>query len=73
MGDGSSDHGTSVIATNANQNMQTPNPNFDEKKYISAFAPLLAAKGWSAHFIIDQGEKVMPLPVRGCREKGPKN
>ncbi|EHA57773.1 1,4-beta-D-glucan cellobiohydrolase cel6a [Pyricularia oryzae] len=33
----------------------TPNPNFDEKKYISAFAPLLAAKGWSAHFIIDQG------------------
>ncbi|TLS25116.1 hypothetical protein PpBr36_07950 [Pyricularia pennisetigena] len=39
----------------------TPNPNWDEKKYISAFAPLLAAKGWNAHFIIDQGEKQQRL------------
>jgi len=32
----------------------SPNPNCDEKKYIEAFAPLLASNGWSdVHFIMD--------------------
>jgi cellulose 1,4-beta-cellobiosidase len=33
----------------------TPNPNFDEKKYIEAFSPLLTAAGFPAHFITDTG------------------
>ncbi|KAK0638539.1 1, 4-beta cellobiohydrolase [Cercophora newfieldiana] len=33
----------------------TPNPNFDEKRYVEAFRPLLEAKGFPAHFIVDQG------------------
>jgi len=33
----------------------TPNPNFDEKRYIEAFSPLLNAAGFPAHFIVDQG------------------
>ncbi|KAK0614603.1 1, 4-beta cellobiohydrolase [Immersiella caudata] len=33
----------------------TPNPNFDEKRYIEAFGPLLAGKGFPARFIVDQG------------------
>lgn len=31
----------------------SPNPNCDEKKYVQAFGPKLAAAGWNAHFIID--------------------
>jgi cellulose 1,4-beta-cellobiosidase len=31
----------------------TPNPNCDEKRYIDAFAPLLAAQGFNAHFLVD--------------------
>ncbi|KAH8899870.1 putative cellulose 1, 4-beta-cellobiosidase II precursor [Thozetella sp. PMI_491] len=30
-------------------------PNYDEKHYVEAIAPLLSAKGFSAHFIVDQG------------------
>ncbi|KAK4097596.1 glycoside hydrolase family 6 protein [Parathielavia hyrcaniae] len=33
----------------------TPNPNYDEKHYIDAFAPLLTAAGFPAQFIVDQG------------------
>lgn len=33
----------------------SPNPNYDESHYVKAFAPLLAARGWNAHFITDQG------------------
>lgn len=34
----------------------TPNPVFDEQKYIEALGPLLVAKGWpEAKFIVDQG------------------
>ncbi|RYP40886.1 hypothetical protein DL767_001367 [Monosporascus sp. MG133] len=33
-----------------------PNPNYDEKRYINAFAPMLRDSGWpDARFIIDQG------------------
>lgn len=35
--------------------MTSPNPNFDEKKYIEAFRPLLEAAGFPAQFIVDQG------------------
>ncbi|KAF4958297.1 hypothetical protein FGADI_2463 [Fusarium gaditjirri] len=32
------------------------NPNYDEQRYINAFAPLLAQEGWSnVKFIVDQG------------------
>lgn len=31
------------------------NPNYDERHYVEAFRPLLAAKGWEAYFITDQG------------------
>ncbi|KAI5268188.1 glycoside hydrolase [Aureobasidium subglaciale] len=31
------------------------NPNYDEKHYINAIAPLLEAQGFPAHFIVDQG------------------
>jgi len=31
------------------------NANYDEKHYIEALAPLLAAGGWDAKFIVDQG------------------
>lgn len=31
----------------------TPNKNCDEKKFVHAFAPLLKAKGFPAHFIMD--------------------
>ncbi|KAH7080146.1 1, 4-beta cellobiohydrolase [Paraphoma chrysanthemicola] len=31
----------------------TPNVNCDEKRYVNAFAPLLAARGFPAHFITD--------------------
>ncbi|WYZ46799.1 hypothetical protein EsH8_IX_001024 [Colletotrichum jinshuiense] len=31
------------------------NSNYDEKHYIEAFGPLLAAQGWNAQFIVDQG------------------
>ncbi|THY59737.1 glycoside hydrolase [Aureobasidium pullulans] len=31
------------------------NPNYDEKHYINAIAPLLTAQGFPAHFIVDQG------------------
>ncbi|KAH7086462.1 1, 4-beta cellobiohydrolase [Paraphoma chrysanthemicola] len=31
----------------------TPNVNCDEKRYVNAIAPLLAAKGFPAHFITD--------------------
>ncbi|KAH6661528.1 exoglucanase-6A [Plectosphaerella plurivora] len=33
----------------------TPNPNFDEERYINAFAPLLRSRGFDAKFIVDQG------------------
>ncbi|KAM0496344.1 1,4-beta-D-glucan cellobiohydrolase cel6a [Verticillium nonalfalfae] len=33
----------------------SPNPNYDEKHYVDAFAPLLRQNGWDAKFIIDQG------------------
>ncbi|KAK3498962.1 putative cellulose 1, 4-beta-cellobiosidase II precursor [Neurospora hispaniola] len=33
----------------------TPNPNYDEKKYIEAFSPLLNAAGFPAQFIVDTG------------------
>ncbi|KAK4120941.1 glycoside hydrolase family 6 protein [Parathielavia appendiculata] len=33
----------------------SPNPNYDEKHYIEAFAPLLSSAGFPAHFIVDQG------------------
>lgn len=33
----------------------SPNPNYDEKKYINALYPLLKAQGWDARFIVDQG------------------
>ncbi|KAK1834929.1 1, 4-beta cellobiohydrolase [Podospora conica] len=33
----------------------TPNPNFDEKRYVTAFRPLLEAQGFPAQFITDQG------------------
>lgn len=32
-----------------------PNPNYDEARYIEAFAPILAAAGFPAKFIVDQG------------------
>ncbi|OHF03832.1 glycosyl hydrolase family 6 [Colletotrichum orchidophilum] len=31
------------------------NSNYDEKHYIEALQPLLAAQGWNAQFIVDQG------------------
>lgn len=31
------------------------NPNYDEKKFVAAFAPLLAENGFDAHFIVDTG------------------
>ncbi|KZL84438.1 cellobiohydrolase ii [Colletotrichum incanum] len=31
------------------------NSNYDEKHYIEALGPLLAAQGWNAQFIVDQG------------------
>ncbi|KAK1981264.1 1, 4-beta cellobiohydrolase [Colletotrichum cereale] len=31
------------------------NSNYDEKHYIEALGPLLAAQGWDAKFIVDQG------------------
>lgn len=31
----------------------SPNPTCDEKKFVNAFAPLLAAAGFPAHFITD--------------------
>ncbi|GES64607.1 cellobiohydrolase [Aspergillus terreus] len=31
------------------------NSNCDENRYINAFAPLLKAQGWDAHFIVDTG------------------
>lgn len=31
------------------------NPNYDEKLYVNALAPLLTAQGFPAHFIVDQG------------------
>ncbi|RPA82945.1 cellulase [Ascobolus immersus RN42] len=33
----------------------TPNPNYDEKHYVDAFAPMLEAAGFPAHFIVDTG------------------
>lgn len=33
----------------------TPNPNFDEKRYINAIGPQLAAAGFPARFIVDTG------------------
>jgi len=33
----------------------TPNPNYDEKRYVEAISPLLSAAGFPAHFITDQG------------------
>ncbi|KAL2261423.1 hypothetical protein VTK26DRAFT_4190 [Humicola hyalothermophila] len=33
----------------------SPNPNYDESHYIQAFAPLLQAAGFDAHFITDTG------------------
>ncbi|KAK4657656.1 1,4-beta-D-glucan cellobiohydrolase cel6a [Podospora pseudocomata] len=33
----------------------TPNPNFDEKRFVQAFSPLLIAAGFPAHFITDTG------------------
>jgi cellulose 1,4-beta-cellobiosidase len=33
----------------------SPNPNYDEKHYIEAFAPLLQAAGFPAKFITDSG------------------
>lgn len=33
----------------------SPNPNYDELRFIQAFRPLLEANGWSAQFITDQG------------------
>ena len=33
----------------------SPNPNFDEVRYINAFRPLLEAQGFPAYFIVDQG------------------
>jgi len=33
----------------------TPNPTFDEKRYVEAFSPLLRANGFPAQFIVDQG------------------
>ncbi|KAK3985713.1 family 6 putative glycoside hydrolase [Cladorrhinum sp. PSN332] len=33
----------------------TPNPNFDEKKFVEAFSPLLRNNGFPAHFITDTG------------------
>ncbi|SPO03291.1 probable cellulose 1,4-beta-cellobiosidase II precursor [Cephalotrichum gorgonifer] len=32
-----------------------PNPNYDEIHYVQAFAPLLSAAGFPAHFITDTG------------------
>ena len=31
------------------------NTNYDEKKFVAAFGPLLAAAGFPAHFIVDTG------------------
>jgi cellulose 1,4-beta-cellobiosidase len=31
------------------------NPNYDEKHYVNALTPLLTAKGFPAHFIVDTG------------------
>ncbi|KAK2759053.1 hypothetical protein FQN54_003152 [Arachnomyces sp. PD_36] len=31
------------------------NPNYDEKKFVAAFGPLLEEAGFSAHFIVDTG------------------
>lgn len=36
----------------------TPNPNFDEKRYVTAFRPLLEAQGFPAQFITVR----LPLP-----------
>lgn len=33
----------------------TPNPVYDEQKYVHAIAPLLSSNGWDAKFIVDQG------------------
>ncbi|KAH7073617.1 cellobiohydrolase II [Paraphoma chrysanthemicola] len=33
----------------------TPNKNCDEKRFVNAFAPLLRAEGFPAHFIVDVG------------------
>ncbi|KAF2835114.1 glycoside hydrolase family 6 protein [Patellaria atrata CBS 101060] len=33
----------------------TPNKNCDEKKFVNAFAPLLSAAGFPAHFLVDTG------------------
>nr|4I5U_A Chain A, Chimeric cel6A [Humicola insolens] len=33
----------------------SPNPNYDEKHYIEAFAPLLRNQGFDAKFIVDTG------------------
>lgn len=31
------------------------NPNYDEKKFVAAFGPLLSSAGFDAHFIVDTG------------------
>jgi cellulose 1,4-beta-cellobiosidase len=33
----------------------SPNPNYDEKHYVEAFAPLLQSAGFPAKFITDSG------------------
>jgi hypothetical protein len=33
----------------------TPNPVYDESKFVHALGPLLANEGWDAKFIVDQG------------------
>lgn len=33
----------------------SPNPIYDEQKYVHALAPLLSNNGWDAKFVVDQG------------------
>lgn len=58
----------------------TPNPVYDEKKFIEALGPLLEAKGWTGvKFIVDQGRSgkqptgqlVCPLSILPPRMRAP--
>ncbi|TFL00347.1 cellobiohydrolaseII [Pterulicium gracile] len=51
-----------------------PNPNYDESRFIDAFAPALAASGFPAKFIVDQGrsgvQNIRPSWSNWCNLKG---
>ena len=43
------------VISNYNGLGNQPQMGYDELVYVRNLAPLLAARGWDAHFIVDQG------------------